>query len=67
MEHTRKIGNTMKTLFVYYSLEGNTDYVAGKISEITGGELLRLVPKQQHNEVTDRDIEAFAGRISDGI
>ena len=66
MEHTRKRGSTMKTLIVYYSLEGNTDYAAGKIREITGGELLRLVPKQQHNEETDRDIEAFAGRISDG-
>ena len=48
MEHTRKIGNTMKTLIVYYSLEGNTDYAAGKISEITGGELLRLVPKKAY-------------------
>ena len=38
----------MKTLIVYYSLEGNTDYAAGKISEITGGELLRLVPKKAY-------------------
>ncbi|MGN0705395.1 MAG: hypothetical protein ACI4KK_02190 [Lentihominibacter sp.] len=70
MEHTGKRGSTMKTLIVYYSLEGNTDYAAGKIREITGGELaaeaIFIDPKQQHNEETDRDIEAFAGRISDG-
>lgn len=29
-------------------------------------EAIFIDPKQQHNEVTDRDIEAFAGRISDG-
>ena len=32
----------MKTLIVYYSLEGNTKYTAEKIAERTGAELLRL-------------------------
>ena len=34
----------MKTLLVYYSLEGNTKYVADKIKEKTGADLLRLTP-----------------------
>ena len=34
----------MKTLIVYYSLEGNTEYVAGKISASTGADILKLVP-----------------------
>ena len=35
----------MRTLIVYYSLEGNTDYAAGKIAERIGADKLRLVPK----------------------
>ncbi|MGN0701557.1 MAG: flavodoxin family protein [Lentihominibacter sp.] len=38
----------MKTLIVYYSLEGNTDYAAGMIGKITGGDLLRLEPKKAY-------------------
>ena len=34
----------MKTLIVYYSLEGNTAWAAERIAEITGAELLRLEP-----------------------
>ena len=34
----------MKTLIVYYSLEGNTEYAAKQIAEITGCDTLRLVP-----------------------
>ncbi|MBR0173415.1 MAG: NAD(P)H-dependent oxidoreductase [Lachnospiraceae bacterium] len=33
-----------KTLVVYYSMGGNTDYVAHQIAEKTGAELLRLEP-----------------------
>ncbi len=40
----------MKTLVVYYSLEGNTDYVAGKIAERTGAELLRLRPEKEYRD-----------------
>ena len=36
----------MKDLIVYYSLEGNTAYVADKIKEKTGADVLRLVPKK---------------------
>jgi len=32
----------MKTLIVYYSLEGNTDYAAKRIAEKTGFDLLRI-------------------------
>lgn len=40
----------MKTLIVYYSLEGNTDYVAEKIKEKIGADLLKLVPKKAYHE-----------------
>ena len=40
----------MKTLVVYYSLEGNTEYVANQIKEKTGADLLRLVPKKAYHD-----------------
>lgn len=38
----------MKTVIVYYSLEGNTDYAAKKIAEITGSDLLRINAKKTY-------------------
>lgn len=38
----------MKTLIVYYSLEGNTKYVAEKIAEQTGADLLCLEPEKAY-------------------
>ena len=38
----------MKTLIVYYSMSGNTDYVAKKIASIMGADLLRLEPKKAY-------------------
>ena len=38
----------MKTLIVYYSLEGNTEYAASRIKEKTGADLLRLIPKKAY-------------------
>ncbi len=38
----------MKTLIVYYSLEGNTDYAAKRIKEKTGADLLKLIPKKAY-------------------
>ena len=40
----------MKTLVVYYSLEGNTEYVAEKIREAVGADLLKLVPKKAYHD-----------------
>lgn len=40
----RKESAAMKTVIVYYSLEGNTDYAAAQIAELLGAELLRLEP-----------------------
>ncbi len=37
----------MKTLLVYYSLEGNTDWVARKIAEEIDTDILRLIPKKK--------------------
>ena len=38
----------MKTLIVYYSLEGNTQYIAESVAEQLGAHLLRLVPKKAY-------------------
>lgn len=38
----------MKTIIVYYSLEGNTDYAAGKIAEAIGADTLRISPKKAY-------------------
>ena len=40
----------MKTLVVYYSLEGNTEYVAEKIRDAIGADLLKLVPKKPYHD-----------------
>ncbi|MBQ4045818.1 MAG: flavodoxin [Lachnospiraceae bacterium] len=40
----------MKDLVVYYSLEGNTAYVAEIISKKTGADLLRLEPKKAYHD-----------------
>ncbi len=38
----------MKTLVVYYSLEGNTAYAADRIAELGGFDTLRLVPVKKY-------------------
>ena len=38
----------MKTLMVYYSLEGNTKYVAEMIKEYTGADILPLIPAKEY-------------------
>ena len=40
----------MKTLIVYYSLEGNTEYVAEQIKESVGADILKLVPKKAYHD-----------------
>ena len=40
----------MKTVIVYYSLEGNTDYASKIISAESGAETLRLVPKKRYRD-----------------
>ena len=39
----------MKDLIVYYTLEGNTEYVVNKISEIDSADVLKLVPKKAYS------------------
>ncbi len=38
----------MRDLIVYYSLEGNTEYVVNRIKEKTGADTLKLVPKKAY-------------------
>ncbi len=38
----------MKRLIVFYSLEGNTEYIADKIAEKLSADKLKLVPKTQY-------------------
>lgn len=40
----------MKTLVVYYSLEGNTAYAAERIAAANGADLLSLVPKKAYTD-----------------
>jgi len=40
----------MKDLIVYFSLEGNTEYVVKKLQESLGAEALRLVPKKAYHD-----------------
>ena len=40
----------MKTLIVYYSLEGNTQYAAERIGGRIGADVLRLVPKKAYHD-----------------
>ncbi|SHK32297.1 flavodoxin family protein [Paramaledivibacter caminithermalis] len=39
-------GKKLKKLIIFYSLEGNTRFIAENISDITGGDLLELKPKE---------------------
>lgn len=38
----------MKTAIVYYSMTGNTDYVAKKISDKIGADLIKIEPKKEY-------------------
>ena len=40
----------MKNLIIYYSLEGNTGYVADKIKSRIGADMLLLVPKKAYHD-----------------
>ncbi len=46
----------MKTLIVYYSLEGNTQWAAEKLAAKLGADTLRLVPKAAY---PDRGLKKF--------
>ena len=45
-----------RTLIVYFSLEGNTDYAARRIAGAVGADLLRLVPKKAY---ADKGVAKF--------
>ncbi len=40
----------MGSIVVYYSLEGNTEYIAEKISEKLGADMLRIDPKKAYRD-----------------
>ena len=41
----------MKKAIVYYSMSGNTDYVANYVGDKIGADLIRLVPKKEYPKV----------------
>lgn len=43
-----RVEEKMKTTVVYYSMEGNTEYAAGKIAEALDADLLRICPKKAY-------------------
>ena len=46
----------MRTIIVYYSMEENTDFVAKKIAEKIGADLLRIYPKKAY---PDKGVRKF--------
>lgn len=42
----------MKTIIVYYSLEGNTKYIAEKLANATGADILELKPQKEYPKST---------------
>lgn len=39
--------SSMKAVIIYYSLEGDTDFIALKIAQKTGADIVRLVPQKE--------------------
>ncbi|MBN1150368.1 flavodoxin family protein [candidate division WOR-3 bacterium] len=39
----------MKSIVVFYSLEGNTEFLAAEIAKKTGSDILRLIQKRDYN------------------
>ncbi len=40
--------NIMGSIVVYYSLEGNTEYIAENVAEKLGADILRIDPKKAY-------------------
>ena len=38
----------MKSIVIYYSLDGNTKYAAGKIADRLGADLIQLIPAKEY-------------------
>lgn len=56
-----------KTLVVYYSHSGNTKKLAGKIAELTGADLLELVPEQAYPQDYNTVVEQAKREIQTGF
>lgn len=48
MKKYEEMRETMKKLIVYYSLEGNTELIAGKILKYLEADVIRLIPKKEY-------------------
>ena len=59
----------MKKAIVYYSMGGNVEYVAQKISEKTGteleAELILIDPKEKETEENSSMIDDFCSRLEE--
>ena len=53
----------MRTAIVYYSMSGNTKYVADKIAEKIEAELILVDPKENMKAEDDETIEMFCQRL----
>ncbi len=54
----------MKTIFVYFSLEGNTDHVASKMNECSGCDVLKIeVVKPYEFDASGYDLIIFGTRV----
>ena len=44
-----KIDNNMKSVIVYFTHSGNTELAAKQVAEVTGAEMIRLLPEQPYS------------------
>lgn len=44
-----KIDNNMKSVIVYFTYSGNTELAAKQVAEVTGANMIRLLPEQPYS------------------
>jgi len=49
MVQQSKKGSGMKRIIIYFSLEGNTEYIADELAKVLSAEKLKLVPKKAYS------------------
>lgn len=49
MVQQSKKGSGMKRIIIYFSLEGNTEYIADELAKVLPADKLKLVPKKAYS------------------